>query len=93
MLLFNMILIIMICWFKTTSAKIQNCSDHDVGKPKVCLRGNGEYTPPFPVTVSIDINLREIVDVDVDKKSITTRLGLTTYWTDPRLGLTNDSIG
>ena len=93
MLLFNMILIVMICFSKPTRANLKNCSDHEQGRPELCLRGNGEYNPPFPVTVYIDIYLREIVDIDQNKKSITARLGLTTYWTDPRLGLTNGLIG
>ena len=93
MLLFNVILMVIICFSKPTWANLKNCSDHYQGKSELCLRGNGEYHPPFPVTVYIDIYLREIVDIDQNKKSITARLGLTTYWTDPRLGLTNGLIG
>ena len=74
-------------------ADLKSCNDQEQGKSKLCLIGNGEYRPPFPSTVKIDINLREIVDIDEDKKSITTRLELTTHWTDPSLALSNDSIG
>ena len=93
MIPFNAILIIIFCWFKPIWADLKSCSDYEPGKLKLCLIGNGEYRPPFPLTVKIDINLREIVDIDKDKKSITTRLALTTHWTDPSLALTNDSIG
>ena len=93
MLLFNSILIIIFCWFKPTLASLKRCSDHEQGKQELCLTGNEEYSPPFPVTVEMDINLREIVDIDEDKKSISAKLGLSLYWTDPRLALPNDSIG
>ena len=93
MLLFTKILTVIFCCSKPIWANIKNCSEPYLGKPKLCLRGNGEYSPPFPVNVHIDINLREIVDIDKNKKSITARLGLTTQWTDPRLGLTNGLIG
>ena len=92
MLLFMMILIFMFCWFKPISAELQNCSDYELSKVELCLTGNGEYLPPFPVTVHIDVYLREIVDVDIEKNSITTRLGLVTFWNDPKLALTNDSL-
>ena len=92
MLLFNAILFLIFSCYKPVWANLKKCSDHEEGKGKLCLRGNGTYRPPFPVTVQMDINLREIVDIDKDKKSITIRLGLLTFWTDPRLALTNDSI-
>ena len=93
MLLFTTILIAILSCSKPIWGNLKNCSDPYQGKPKLCLRGNGEYSPPFPVNVNIGINLREIVDIDKNKKSITARLGLSTYWTDPRLGLTETSIG
>ena len=71
-------------------ANLKHCSDAENDDSEICVGGNGKYYPPFPVTVYIDINLREIVDIDQNKKSITARLGLTTYWIDPRLGLTKD---
>ena len=77
---------------KLVWANLKPCSDHEDSELELCLRGNGKYHPPFPLTVYIDINLREIVDINEDKKSITARLGLSTYWTDPSLVLTNDSI-
>jgi hypothetical protein len=93
MLLFTTILIVILSCSKPIWGNLKKCSDPYQGKPKLCLRGNGEYSSPFPVNVNIGINLREIVDIDKNKKSITARLGLSTYWTDPRLGLTETSIG
>lgn len=93
MILFNKTLIIIFCWIQPIWADLKSCNNQEQDKSKLCLIGNGEYRPPFPSTVKIDVNLREIVDIDKDKKSITTRLGLTTHWRDPRLALTNDSAG
>ena len=90
MLLFKLILIIIFCWFQPILASLKSCSDPEQGKQKLCLTGNEEYSPPFPVTVNMEINIGEIVDIDEDKKSIIAKLGLTLYWTDPRLALTND---
>ena len=92
MLLFMIILIFIFCWFKSISAELKICSDYEPSKLELCHTSNGEYLPPFPVTVFIDIYLREIVDVDIEKNSITTRLGLVTFWNDPKLALTNDSL-
>ena len=92
-MLFNNILIIIFCWMQPIWADLKSCNDQEQGKSKLCLTGNGEYRPPFPSKVKIDVHLREIVDIDEDKKSITTRLGLTTHWNDPSLALRNDSIG
>ena len=83
---------ILIFWFKPILAELKKCSDYELGKLELCLSGNGSYFPPFPVTVHIDVYLREIVDVDIEKNSITTRLGLVTFWSDPKLALTNDSL-
>ena len=87
-----MILILIFCWFKPINAELKPCSDHEQGKPELCFRGNGEYRPPFPVNVTFDLYLGEIVDIDQNKKSISIRLGLATYWTDPKIALTNDSM-
>ena len=93
MLLFMMILIFIFCWFKPIAAELKLCPDPKQGKPELCLTGNGEYDPPFPVTVFVELFLGEIVEIDANRNSISLRLGLLTYWTDPKIGLTNDSIG
>ena len=92
MILFMIILIIIFCWFKPIGAELKHCSDTEDSISKICFSGNEKYVPPFPVSVHIDIHLREIFGIDIHKKSINTRLGLTTYWNDPRLALKNDSI-
>ena len=92
MLLFKTILIVIFGCFRPIWANLKPCSDPEGSELEICLIGIGKYHPPFPLTVEIDINLREIVHIDTDKKSITIRLGFTTYWKDPRLALKNDSI-
>ena len=92
MLLFMKILVIISCWVKPIRAELKNCSDHERGKPQLCLRGNEEYGPPLSVNLYLDLYLGEIVDIDQNKKSISMTLGLITYWNDPKIALTNDSI-
>ena len=91
MLLFKRILIIIFCSLKHIWANLKSCSDTQDSKPEICLTSNGKYDPPFPVNVSVGIFLREIIDIDTEKNSITARLGLTTRWTDPKLTLKNYS--
>ena len=91
MLLFKTILIIIFGCFRPIWANLKPCSDSEDTELEICLTGNGKYHPPFPSTVEIDINLREVVHINKDKKSITIRLGFTTHWKDPRLALNNDS--
>lgn len=86
------ILVIIFCCARPIRAELKNCSDHEQGKPELCLRGNEEYVPPLSVNVYLDLYLGEIVDIDQNKKSISMTLGLSTYWTDPKIALTNDSI-
>ena len=93
MLQLKRILIIIFCLLKPLWANIKPCSDTQDSKPEICLTSDGEYDPPFPVNVFIDIHLREIIDIDTEKNSITARLGLTTWWTDPKLTLKNYSKG
>ena len=87
-----MILIFIFCWFKPIGAELNHCSEPEDSISKICFTSDGKYVPPFPVSVLIDVHLREIFGIDNHKKSITIRLGLSTYWTDPRLALKNDSI-
>ena len=89
MVLFKTILIVFFCWFQPIWANLKNCSDHDQGTPKLCLKGKGEYRRPRPVTVHIEIFLREVVNIDIEKNSITLRLGLSIYWKDPKIALTS----
>ena len=84
-----MILIVMSCWFWPIWANFKNCSDHEQGTPKLCLKGNGDYRRPRPVTLYFEIYLREIVNIDIEKNSITLRLGLSIYWKDPKIALTS----
>ena len=90
MLLFKIILIVIFGCFSPIWANLKPCSDFEDTELEICLTGIGKYHPPFPSTVEIDINLREIVRIDKHKKSITIRLGFTTHWKDPRLALKND---
>ena len=87
------ILDIIFCCARPIRAELKKCSDYELGKLELCLTGNGEYGPPFPVTVFVELYLGEIVEIDANKNFISLRLGLFTYWTDPKIGLTNDSIG
>ena len=46
----------------------------------------------FPVTLKTELYLKEIVEIDPEKNSITVRVNMWTYWKDEGLALSNDSV-
>ena len=76
--------------FKLIWADMKSCSEkHD--KLEICLEGEEAYKIPFPVLVSSDLYLVEIVDIQEDKHSVSIQVDLWTYWKDPLIALSNNS--
>ena len=62
---------------KVTNKTLQLCS---TGKER------------FPVTLKTELYLKEIVEIDQEKNSITVRVNMWTYWKDEGLALSNDLV-
>ena len=86
--------LLMFCFFEHTLAtkELNNCSEVMHHSLQLCVMGKGDYVNPFPVIVESNVNLKNIVDIDLNKKFIKVRVFLWTSWIDPRLALSNASI-
>ena len=82
-------LLVMHCLFKVACANLKSCSEnHD--EMAVCLKEG--VLDPFPITVDTYVYLKEIINIDHDKNSISVGVKLLAEWTDPRLSLSNNSV-
>ena len=75
--------------FELCSANFLICSKPHAEK-SICFTNDTSYAGPFPVSLDIGIFLKDIIEIDQDKNSLSIRLDLWTHWIDPGLGVTND---
>ena len=73
-------------------AGLKSCSDVSSSKLELCAENGEHYAHPFPVFLRTYIYMKEIVDIDQDKNSISLRLGLWTFWNVAGVSLSNDSV-
>ena len=72
------------------SANLRSCSEkHEI--QEVCFSGKKAYDIPFPIVLDTDLHLKEIIEVNEDKNSVSLFIDLWTLWTDPGLSLSNNS--
>ena len=84
-------LFLIICNFKPNWANLRGCAEkHD--QLELCLTNKDSYSPPFPVVVNTDLYLKEIIEIDGNKKSIKVQADLWAYWKDGGIALSNDSV-
>ena len=78
------------CIFELSKGEhLLSCSKpHD--EKSICFTNDTSYAGPFPVSLDIGIFLKDIIEIDQDKNSLSIRLDLWTHWIDPGLGVTND---
>jgi hypothetical protein len=63
-------------------------------QPRICFKaveGEKGYVNPFPVSLTTQLYLKEIVSIDEDEKSITVEMNLVTQWKDPRITISNET--
>ena len=73
---------------KLSMATIMNCSQNN-NQSDICFTRKEGYVNPSHVILNTALFLRKIVEIDDDKHSITIQMGMTTFWSDPGLDLTN----
>ena len=84
-------LFLLICNFKPNRADLKKCEEtHD--KIELCVTGNNGYFEPFPVVVNTALDLKEIIEINTNKKSIKVQADLWAWWRDEGIALSNDSI-
>ena len=88
-------LLLVFCIFQLCNAglhisDLKNCKE-EKHKSKICLTGENGYFEPFPVVVNSDLILRNIIEIDQNKNSISAQFELWTSWKDPGITLSNSS--
>ena len=54
--------------------------------------GNESYQNPFPITLKTILHLREIVNIDEERNSISVQLIMHTFWKDQGITHSNATI-
>ena len=84
-------LLLITCNFKPNWANLRGCAEkHD--QLEFCLTNPDGYYEPFPVVVYTDLYLKEIIEIDNNKKSIKVHIDLWAFWKDEGIALSNDSV-
>ena len=72
-------------------ADLKSCYE-EYNQPKICLNNKENYKNPFPVTISIELVLREFVKIDEEDNLISIQMLMYSTWTDPQLASSNKTI-
>ena len=86
-------MLVFITIFELDSAQLKSCL-LEKDQPRICFKaieGEKGYVNPFPVHLTTQLYLKEIVSIDEDEKSITMEMNLATYWKDPRITISNET--
>ena len=83
-------LILFTCIFKLNHALLKSCLKEEEAH-KICHKRNEGYLKPFPLNLTTRVELKEIVDIDEDEKSITLQIIMLTAWKDSEIGRSNAS--
>ena len=76
--------------FLKSSYSLKSCAEkHE--KIELCYKRKNGYRNPLPVILETDLHLKEIIDIDEDRNSISLFIDLWTLWTDFELDLSNNS--
>ena len=80
-------ILVLFCILKLNEA-LEKCSEKNEIL-SACFIGEEIYANPVPARLETWIYLNEIIKIDGDENSFSVHVELTTYWTDPRIGLSN----
>jgi hypothetical protein len=70
---------------------LKSCKEES-HESKICLTDETRYFNPFPVLVNSDLFLRNLIEIDENKNSISAQFELFTWWLDPGIALSNNSL-
>ena len=82
---------IKVCLAELRISDLKSCKE-EKHESKICLTGENGYLKPFPVIVDSNLVLRNLIEIDENKKSISAQFELWTGWEDPRIALSNISL-
>ena len=82
---------VILCLTEISFADLKNCSrSHE--QPAICFKNETGYTKPLPAALGVEVHFKDIIEVDEQLNSISIKMSLWTYWSDPGLGLSNGEI-
>ena len=79
--------------FELGSPQLRSCL-LEKDQPRICFKtieGEKGYVNPFPVHLTTQLYLKEIVSIDEGEKSITLEINLFSSWKDPRITASNET--
>ena len=84
---------ILIFYLYLVNGKGLDFCNTNTNKTKLCKK-YGDYRPnlvpkPWPTMVTLYVDLKSIIDVDENKKTLTLYLYLVTYWFDQEISVNN----
>ena len=83
---------IKVCLAEMRISDLKNCKE-EKHKSTICLTSENGYSKPFPVIVDSNLMLRNLIEIDENKNSISAQFTLRTQWLDPGIDLANISSG
>ena len=82
------VLIIFNCLLEPILADLKSCSEkHD--KLELCFKGKKQYIEPIPVNVTSVLSMKEIIEINEERNSISVQLYMFIGWYDGSLSLPN----
>ena len=82
---------VILCLTDICFADLKNCSRaHE--QPAICFKNETGYSKPFPTVLDVGVYFKDIVEIDEQKNLISIQMDLWTFWSDPRLALSNGEI-
>ena len=86
--------LVLVALFQLNWAELKSCLEEQ-NQQTICFKAmHGEigYVNPFPVVVNTLFDLKEIVDIDEDEKSITAQLLFSIFWKDSQIYRSNGTL-
>ena len=77
--------------FQISFADLRNCSKLHT-KPAICFKNETSYSNPIPTVLNVVLDLKDIIEIDEERNSISIQMELWTFWNDPSLALSNGEI-
>ena len=86
--------LVLVALFQLNWAELKSCLEEQ-NQQTICykaMQGEIGYVDPFPVVVNTLFDLKEIVDIDEDEKSITAQLVFSIFWKDSQIYRSNGTL-
>ena len=83
-----MLFLVILHIFQISFADLRNCSKPHT-KLAICFKNETGYSKPFPTVLDVGLFVKDIIEIDEQRNSISIHMALWTFWSDPSLALSN----